>query len=141
MTGAVAGGEQCLTCGFDDEICAYVSASMSPDHQFYMLRCSGPDVPTDALYHINGTLGDNTYIRIAVLFCFVVLLCFWFFRGGGHWIHHFLYLPPVGFKSTRGSVHSQRSTSGNTLAVFLVEMSRSRKPACGLSQIMVLYSA
>ena len=30
---------------------------MSPDHQFYMLRCSGPDVPTDTLYYINGTQG------------------------------------------------------------------------------------
>ena len=46
-----------MTCDLEEVGCAYVSPSMSPDHQFYMLRCSGPDVPTDTLYYINGTQG------------------------------------------------------------------------------------
>ena len=64
LTGGTPGGEQCLTCDFGEEVCDYVSASMSTDHQYYMLRCSGPDVPTDTLYYINGTLGMESVNRI-----------------------------------------------------------------------------
>ncbi len=49
--------EECITCDFDDTVCAYVSASFSPDHLYYMLSCIGPDVPTYTLYEINGTEG------------------------------------------------------------------------------------
>ena len=33
---------------------------MSSDRQFYMLRCIGPDVPTDTLYFVNGTQGTKS---------------------------------------------------------------------------------
>ena len=50
-----AGG--CLSCQNESE-CAYVSASMSPDHQYYMLTCNGPGVPTYTLYSVtNNTQG------------------------------------------------------------------------------------
>ena len=59
--GGTPDSEQCLTYGLEESGCAYVSASMSPDHQFYMLRCSGPEVPTDTLYYINGTQGTEWF--------------------------------------------------------------------------------
>uniref|UniRef100_A0A3P8ZRY9 Dipeptidyl peptidase like 10 n=1 Tax=Esox lucius TaxID=8010 RepID=A0A3P8ZRY9_ESOLU len=64
---------ECLTCSLFKPQCSYYNAVFSPDYQYVLLNCKGPDIPITTLHKIsdmskNETLEKNKVLRDALLY-------------------------------------------------------------------------